>query len=108
MSELSDLLDEIKDDSLAEAKRELLDAIVRGKGSTESLAKETATKLEIWLVELALHEIGQRGFNRAVKEQRERVEQWTNTQRIKARARFQKILLSALDIAVDKIAAKLA
>lgn len=103
-SSLDNVLSEITDDSVKEAKQQFQDLLQQAKGDSSEFARKNAALLEAAVVDLRNGEIDQDDFNLFIEEQRAAAEQFVNTQAIAGQARARELTLTVLDIAVKKIA----
>ena len=103
-SSFDNVLSEITDDSVKQAKQQLQDLLQQAKADSSEFARQNAALLENAIVDLRNGDIDQEDFNLFIEEQRAAEEQFLNTQAIAGQARARELTLTVLDIAAKKIA----
>jgi glutamyl-tRNA reductase len=107
MSEFEDLLLSVGDQTLSEAKNELLGFYNEAKNEQYTFVKETVDKTKKWLAMRFKNEITNDEMTALLESRKRTIEQNLNTLEIQSRARVEKILFGILDIITDKILTKL-
>ena len=105
MNTIDELLANIKDAALDSAKREFKDFLTQAKKEQIAFAKETADRVEQWLLLYAQKRITKTELDLLLDERRWTARQNLNTLDITTRARLQKIVYGIIDIAVDSLMA---
>src|SRR5438045_1102584 len=103
-SSFDNVLSEITDESVKQAKQQLQDLLEQAKGDSSEFARQNAALLEGAIVDLRNGEIDEEDFNLFIEEQRAAAEQFLNTQAIGGQARARELTFTILDIAAKKIA----
>jgi hypothetical protein len=103
-SSFDNVLSEITDDSVKEAKQQLQTLLQQAKADSSEFARQNAALLEGAILDLRNGDIDQEDFKLFIEEQRAAAEQFVNTQAIAGQARARELTLTALDIAAKKIA----
>ena len=107
MPDLENILNEIKDVSITDAKNELLDFFKQAESEQIDFVQETADKIKKWMSMRVNKEINNEEFTALLDARKRVVQQDLNTLEIKARARIEKILFGIIDTISDKILDKI-
>lgn len=107
MPNLENILSEIKDESIATAKSELLDFYNQARSEQIGFAQETAEKAKKWLEMRVNGEINNEEFLALLDARKRVVQQNLNTLEIQSRARVEKILFGIINTITDKILDKI-
>jgi hypothetical protein len=105
MNTIDELLATIKDTALASLKKEFKDFLTQAKKEQIGFVKETAERVEQWLLLYAQKRITKTELELLLDERRWTTRQNLNTLDISTRARLQKIVYGMIDIAVDSLIA---
>ena len=103
MPSFEDVLAEVKDESVQEAKTQLLSLLQQAKADSSAFVRHNAASLEQWVVELSTGDLDQDEFDQLVAAQRAATEQFLNTQAIAGQARARELTATVLDLAVTKV-----
>jgi hypothetical protein len=104
MSEFENILNQIKDNSVQEAKNEFQQLLSEAKGSSEQFIRDNSEMVKQWIVLLSNGEIDKEEFDDLIADQKLAAEQFVNTQEIGAQARTQRLTMQILDLTITKIA----
>jgi hypothetical protein len=104
MSEFENILNQIKDNSVQEAKNEFQQLLSEAKGSSEQFIRGNSAMVEQWIVLLSNGEIDKEEFDDLIADQKLAAEQFVNTQAIGAQARTQRLTMQLLDLTITTIA----
>jgi hypothetical protein len=103
-STIENVLSDITDDSVKEAKKQFLDLLQQAKGDSSEFARQNAALLEKAFVNLKNGDMERDDFDLFLEDQRAAGEQFVNTQAIAAQARARDLTLTIIDIAAKNIA----
>jgi hypothetical protein len=103
MSEFDNALNQIKDNSVQDAKSEFQQLLSEAKGSSQSFIRDNSARVEQWIVMLGNGEIDKEEFDDLIADQKLAAEQFVNTQAIGAQTRQQRLTLQLLDLTITKI-----
>jgi hypothetical protein len=98
-SELDSALNQISDESVAEAKEEFQGLLAQAKGDTSELVRRNAEELERRLVLLKKRKIDKEDFNFFVENQKRDLRVFIDSQPAQAQERAEKLTLRVLEIA---------
>ena len=104
MSEFENILNQIKDNSVQEAKSEFQQLLSEAKGSSEQFIRDNSAMVKQWIVLLSNGEIDKEEFDDLIADQKLAAEQFVNTQAIGAQARTQRLTMQILDLTITTIA----
>jgi hypothetical protein len=104
MSEFENILNQIKDNSVQEAKNEFQQLLSEAKGSSEQFIRDNSAMVKQWIVLLSTGEIDKEEFDDLIADQKLVAEQFVNTQAIGAQARTQRLTMQLLDLTITTIA----
>jgi hypothetical protein len=104
MSEFENILNQIKDNSVQEAKNEFQQLLSEAKGSSEQFIRDNSAMVKQWIVLLSNGEIDKEEFDDLIADQKLAAEQFVNTQAIGAQARTQRLTMQLLDLTITTIA----
>jgi hypothetical protein len=104
MSEFENILNQIKDNSVQEAKNEFQQLLSEAKGSSEQFIRDNSAMVKQWIVLLSNGEIDKEEFDDLIADQKLVAEQFVNTQAIGAQARTQRLTMQLLDLTITTIA----
>ena len=102
-SALDATLDEIKDESVAAAKREFQELLSQAKGDTTAIVQENAAKLEERLVLLKERKIDKEDFDYFVANQRRSLRIFIDSRPAQKQERAEKLTINLLEIAAQKL-----
>jgi hypothetical protein len=103
MSEFDNALNQIKENSVQDAKNEFQQLLSEAKASSESFIRDNSARVEQWIVLLSNGEIDKEEFDDLIADQKLAAEQFVNTRAIGAQAREQRLTLQLLDLTITKI-----
>ena len=103
MPPLDNVLNKVRDGSVAAAKAEFQDLLNEAKGASEQFISDNATKVETWITMLSNGEIDKEEFDDLIADQRLAAEQFDNTQRIEDQQRRARLTLRVLQLAATTI-----
>lgn len=103
MPEIKELLDQIGDAAIANAKNEFIDLYNQALSEQEEFVKETAEKTKKWLEMRLKNELTNEEFLALLEARKRVVQQNINTLEIQSRARLEKIIFGIIDIAANKL-----
>src|SRR5215475_574949 len=98
-SELDLALDQISDESVAQAKGEFQDLLAQAKGDTSELVRQNAEELERRLVLLKKRKIDKEDFDFFVENQKRDLRVYVDAQPAQAQERAEKLTIRVLEIA---------
>ena len=98
-SELDSALDQISDESVAEAKNEFQDLLAQAKGDTSELVRQNAEELDRRLVLLKKRKIDKEDFDFFIENQKRDLRVFVDSQPAQSQERAEKLTLRVLEIA---------
>src|ERR1044071_5692686 len=98
-SELDSALDQIGDESVADATAEFQDLLGEAKGDTQELVRENAEEVERRLVLLKKRKIDKEDFDYFIENQKRALRVFVDGQPAQAQERAEKLTLRVLEIA---------
>jgi hypothetical protein len=98
-SELDSALDQISDESVAEAKNEFQDLLAQAKGDTSELIRQNAEELDRRLVLLKKRKIDKEDFDFFIENQKRDLRVFVDSQPAQSQERAEKLTLRVLEIA---------
>jgi hypothetical protein len=102
-SKLDSALDEITDQSVADAKNELQSLLADAKGDSSSFVQKSAKKLEDRLVLVKKRKLTRDEFDFFVEKQKRAAKIFIDSQPPQAQERAEKLTLHILEVAATKI-----
>ena len=103
-SELDSALDQVGDESVADATKEFQDLLAQAKGDTTELIRQNAEELERRLILLKQRKIDKEDFDYFVENQKRDLRVFIDSQPAQAQERAEKLTLQLLGMAATKIA----
>ena len=103
MPDLDNVLSQIKDDAVQDAKGEFMQLLTEAKGSSEAFVRGNAAKVENWVAMVSSKQIDDEEFEDLIADQKLAAEQFVNTKAIDAQAQGQRLTVHLLDMAVTKV-----
>jgi hypothetical protein len=101
--DIDDVLNGIKDAAVQEAVSNFKDLLAGAKADSSALAKETAAKIERWMVMLRNGELSRDEFEMLMYARDRAVRQQLNTMKIATRARVEGLALGMIDVVLNKL-----
>jgi hypothetical protein len=101
--DIDDVLKGIKDAALQETVGTFKDLLAGAKADSSAVAKETARKLEQWMVMLRNGELSRDEFEMLMYARDRAVRQKLNTMKIATRARVEGLAIGMIDIVLNKL-----
>ena len=102
-SKLDAVLTEVRDSTVADAKKELQNLLADAKGDSATFFQQNAKKLEDRLVLVSKGELDQDDFDFFVEEQKRAAKIFIDSQPPQAQERAERLTLHLLDVAATKI-----
>ncbi len=102
-SGLSDTLDQIGDESVADAKQEFQELLAKAKGDSTGFIQENAQELEERLLEVRDKKLDREDFGYFVERQKRSLQLFIDSQPPQAQERAEKLTISLLEMAAKKI-----
>jgi len=102
---IDDVFKDIKDEAVKEAVGTFKDLLGKAKTDSSELAKETAQKVEQWLVMLRNGELSKDEFEMLMYARDRAVRQKLNTTQIATRRRVEGLAVGMIDLALNKLVA---
>ncbi len=102
-SDLNTTLNQISDESVAEAKKEFQELLAKAKGDTAGFIQENAQELEERLLEVRDKKLDREDFNYFVERQKRSLQIFIDSQPAQAQERAEKLTISLLEMAAKKI-----
>ena len=103
MASLETVLSGISDNALADAKSELSQFIAEGKASSDAFIRESAQKLETWLIDVKNGDMTKDEFTTMVDSQKILAANFIAAQSLKAQKQAEKLTIKTMEIAGTKI-----
>ena len=103
MSEFDNALNQLRDNSVQDAKSEFQQLLSEAKGSSQSFIRDNSARVEQWIVMLGNGEIDKEEFDDLIADQKLAAEQFVNTQAIGAQIHQKRLTLQLLDLTITKI-----
>jgi hypothetical protein len=103
VKDIDDVLKGIKDAALQEAVGTFRDLLKGARADSSVLARETALKLERWLVMLRNGDLTRDEFEMLMFARDRAVRQKLNTMKIAARARVEGVTIAMIDLVLNKL-----
>ena len=102
---IDDVLKGIKDEALQQAVGSFKDLLKSAKADSSAVAKETARKIEQWLVMLRNGDLSRDEFEMLMYARDRAVRQSLQTLKIQTRARVEALAVGMIDIVLNKLVA---
>lgn len=100
---INSVLDQIADDTVADAKQQLQDWLQETKTAGDEFVKECAAQLEQWLIDLASKKMTALEFNRLVSAQELLLANRALSQAARGQERAGKIAIKVLQTTAEKV-----
>jgi hypothetical protein len=101
--DIDDVLKGIKDAALQEAVSSFKDLLAGAQADSSAVAKETARKIEQWMVMLRNGDLSRDEFEMLMYARDRAVRQKLNTMKIATRARVEGLAIGMIDIVLNKL-----